>query len=417
MIVKDKMPEEIALPGFADDARPKVLNLSADFPDPVDPAKTRVIRTLIDNGGEAIDHRVISLNRIASSPVSGLRTALTGHLGLSAVPFDHGLALGYKAPGRGLFHRTILERLGDRIAKDVARMPRRPDLVAGHKLAIEGVAVRRIAAQLNLPYAITVQGDTDTKILAVRPDLVPALRRVYHDARLVTFFAPWTRAAVERKLGRRSGPVIIVPCPTELDQPIAPRVGGNGLISVFHLKSHPRKNLSAMAQAMRLASAAGAPLTLAICGGGSVADREAARSCAGATPGLFFEGPLAREAVAARMNAATGFVLPSRRETFGLVFIEALFAGLPIIYPAGQAVSGYFDDCPFAIAVPPSDPAALAAAMRRLVDEESTLKAALRDWQASSEAQRFRLPHIGGTFTSGLLQASGNRQAHGSIDQ
>lgn len=400
-----KMPEDIALPAFADDARPKVLNLSADFPDPVDPAKTRVIRTLIDHGADVLDHKVISLNRISPSPTTLTRTVLTGHLGLSGVPFDHGIALGYRAPGKGLFHRTILERLGDRIAGEVARMQRRPDLVAGHKLTIEGLAVRRIAEHLRLPYAITVQGDTDTKILATRPDLVPALRRVYHDAQVVTFFAPWTKAAVENKLGPRAGPVVIIPCPTELDEPLAPSSGGNGLISVFHLKSHPRKNLSAMAEALRITAAGGDPLKLAICGGGSSSDVASAKASAGDAPGLAFEGPLAREAVARRMNAATGFVLPSRRETFGLVFIEALFAGLPIIYPAGQAVSGYFDDCPFALAVAPNDPAALAAAMRRLVEEEAALKAALREWQTSPAAQRFCLPDIGGKFTDGLIKS------------
>lgn len=391
---------------FADDARPKVLNISADFPDEIDPAKTRVIRTLIEQGRGAIDHRVISLNRIAPSPAAAARAVLTGNCDLVATSFEHGIALGYHAPGRGVMHRTILERLGDRIAHVVRAMPHRPDLIVGHKLTVEGLCVRRIARLLGLPYAITVQGDTDTKILTFRPDLIPALRRVYHDARLVTFFAPWTQQAVERKLGRRSGPVHIVPCPTELDQALPPRVGGDGLISVFHLKSHQRKNLSTMAEALRRAAAEGPQMRLAVCGGGSEAEIAAARASAGAAPGLVFEGPLAREAVAGRMNAATGFVLPSRRETFGLVFIEALFAGLPIIYPAGQAVSGYFDNCPFAMAVPSDEPAALATAMRRLVNEEATLKAALQAWQRSAHARRFTRAAISEAYTSAVLAAS-----------
>jgi glycosyltransferase involved in cell wall biosynthesis len=403
-----------ALPAlrFADDARPKVLNISADFPDEIDPAKTRVIRTLIEQGSDVIDHRVISLNRIAPSPAAAARAVLTGEADLAITPLVHGISLAYHAPGRGVMHRTILERLGNRIAQLVKALPRQPDLIVGHKLTVEGLCVRRIARLLGLPYAITVQGDTDTKILTFRPDLIPALRRVYHDARLVTFFAPWTQRAVESKLGQRAGPVCLVPCPTELDQALPPRVEGDGLISVFHLKSHKRKNLSTMADALRLAAADGSPIKLAVCGGGSEAERAAAKASAGHAPGLVFEGPLAREAVAGRMNAATGFVLPSRRETFGLVFIEALFAGLPIIYPAGQAVSGYFDKSPFAIAVPSNDPSALAAAMRRLVDEEAALKAALHAWQGSAEARRFTRAAIGEAFTSATLAASLAAEGH-----
>ncbi len=38
------------------------------------------------------------------------------------------------------------------------------------------------------------------------------------------------------------------------------------------------------------------------------------------------------------------FCMPSKYETFGLVYIEALSQGLPIIYSKGQGVSGYFDE-------------------------------------------------------------------------
>src|SRR5690606_23624684 len=37
------------------------------------------------------------------------------------------------------------------------------------------------------------------------------------------------------------------------------------------------------------------------------------------------------------------FVMPSRRETFGLVYIEALSQGTPIIYSMNDGVGGYFE--------------------------------------------------------------------------
>jgi glycosyltransferase involved in cell wall biosynthesis len=102
------------------------------------------------------------------------------------------------------------------------------------------------------------------------------------------------------------------------------------------------------------------------------------------------------------MNRATGLVLPSLRESFGLVFIEALFAGLPIIYPKGAAVDGYFDNCSFAIAVDARDPEAIAAAIERLVRDEAKLKADLLAWQNSAEARRFTPGAIARAFTDGL---------------
>jgi glycosyltransferase involved in cell wall biosynthesis len=38
------------------------------------------------------------------------------------------------------------------------------------------------------------------------------------------------------------------------------------------------------------------------------------------------------------------FIMVSHGETFGLVYIEALSQGLPIIYTKGQGVDGFFDD-------------------------------------------------------------------------
>lgn len=118
------------------------------------------------------------------------------------------------------------------------------------------------------------------------------------------------------------------------------------------------------------------------------------------------EGPLDREALRARFAQARAFVCPSLRESFGLVFIEALFAGLPVIYPRGTAIDGYFNGHSFAIAVDARDPKAIAGAMRHVLEHEDDLKMALARWQASDAAAMFQRAHIAGSFSDGLRQAA-----------
>ena len=57
------------------ECRPRVLHLSADFPDPINPANTPFIARLIDLVADAHDHQVISLNRRSPTLAAAARIA------------------------------------------------------------------------------------------------------------------------------------------------------------------------------------------------------------------------------------------------------------------------------------------------------------------------------------------------------
>ncbi|MCB2051289.1 MAG: glycosyltransferase [Novosphingobium sp.] len=384
--------------------RPHIVHVSGDFPDPFAPNKTPVVRSLIDLTADQFRHGVISINRVSPSPVRFLKSAMSRDSGpvMYATEFPYGIALQYQAAGRGIFHASTLRCLGDELASIIARQGT-PDLLVGHKLTIEGLVVARAAARLNIPYALCIQGNTDAKILTMRPDLQRLFGQTLHGAAHVFPFAPWALGMAERHLGKvRPTSVTLLPCPTDLDEPMPPTQGGDRLISVFHLRHHAVKNLAGLAMATQHCVHQGIISGLDVIGGGTGADLAKCRSVARRAPQITFAGPLARDALRRRMNRAIGLALPSRRESFGLVFIEALFAGLPIIYPAGAAVDGYFDDLPFALPVDARNPRAIARGMAKLVTEERQLKAALASWQQGTHAEQFRRASIAGQFAQGL---------------
>jgi glycosyltransferase involved in cell wall biosynthesis len=75
---------------------------------------------------------------------------------------------------------------------------------------------------------------------------------------------------------------------------------------------------------------------------------------------------LSREEVAARLRESQAFVLPSRTETFGVVFIEAMACGLPIVMTKTNAWELLVND-DTGIAVEIDDEDALTDAMLRVI--------------------------------------------------
>ena len=93
---------------------------------------------------------------------------------------------------------------------------------------------------------------------------------------------------------------------------------------------------------------------------------EAQVRAAGLQDRVDFLGPLCREEVADHMRRATAFVLPSRGESFGVVVIEAMACGVPVIATRCggpewivEADSGFL--------VPVGSPREIAQAMSRLL--------------------------------------------------
>jgi glycosyltransferase involved in cell wall biosynthesis len=81
------------------------------------------------------------------------------------------------------------------------------------------------------------------------------------------------------------------------------------------------------------------------------------------------------------MLASDIFVLPSRRESFGLVLTEAREAGCAIIATNVDGIPEALDGGAAGLLVPPKDPVALAAALRMFLEDEN-----LRDsWRKKAQ--------------------------------
>jgi len=82
---------------------------------------------------------------------------------------------------------------------------------------------------------------------------------------------------------------------------------------------------------------------------------------------------MSKEELITEYRANDIFVMPSKTETFGRVYLEAMSQGLPVIYTRGQGFDGQFDEGVIGYSVDSSDYMELANRVQLILDDYSSI--------------------------------------------
>jgi glycosyltransferase involved in cell wall biosynthesis len=309
--------------------------------------------------GTASDVRGGSGTFVGISVLQRAVVALGHTVDLLAPPPGRSLSL----PGRLLFNAR---------ARDAVRRFR-PDAVVGFDC--DGIFVRRDGARsvASLKGVLADEARFERGAARARLTLEAFFERIHvRRAQIVVATSAYSAARIVEDYGVPSARVRVVPEPIELarwrqllDTADALPRDRPSILCVAHL--YPRKDVATLLAAM---SRLGAPATLRVAGGGPELARlqKLARQLAlGDRVEFLGHVPLAR--LAAEYRRADLFCLPSRQEGFGIVFLEAMAAGLPIVAARATAVEELLGDGGYAVLVPPGDETALAGALGRLLGD------------------------------------------------
>jgi glycosyltransferase involved in cell wall biosynthesis len=169
-----------------------------------------------------------------------------------------------------------------------------------------------------------------------------------------------------------------IPAVPAAGEPPDPVVPGDGPFVLFIGQLKIRKGYDVLARAM--------PIVLATCPGtrfvfagqnpAQAAELEAICAANGSREALVLLGPVSEGAKVRLLRRAACLVYPTRYESFGLPPLEAMVAGCPVISTDLPVVREMIQSGANGLLAPPEDPAGLAAAILRLLQQPS-LRAAL----------------------------------------
>jgi glycosyltransferase involved in cell wall biosynthesis len=164
------------------------------------------------------------------------------------------------------------------------------------------------------------------------------------------------------------------------------------ILCVAHL--YPRKDVAALlAAVVRLDT----PAILRVAGAGpELARLRRLAARLGLADRAEFLGHVPFSRLAAEYRRARVFCLPSRQEGFGIVFLEAMASGLPVVAARAAAVPEVVADGECGTLVPPGDPAALARALGEML-EDSALRGRLEE-AGRRRVERYDAPRVAGEF-------------------
>ncbi len=78
-----------------------------------------------------------------------------------------------------------------------------------------------------------------------------------------------------------------------------------------------------------------------------------------------------------------GLALPSHNETFGMVYVEALLCGIPILYSRGIGIDGFVDWISAKAGVDPSSAESIAEGLKHLLKNQEDHRRWLKENHAT----------------------------------
>ena len=278
------------------------------------------------------------------------------------------------------------------------------NLVHAHWWVPGGIATS-LADRRGRPFVVTVHG-TDVALAARIPGARRAMGAVLRRAACVTAVSSYLANQAAAASGIPRDAIAVTPMPLAGALPRQVEVAvPSGVVFVGRLTR--QKGVHHLLEALAILKRGGFPIDLTIVGDGAERPALKAQALALGVP-VTFTGFVAPEQVAGHVAGKRLLVLPSVNEGLGLVVAEALTLGVPVVATRSGGIPDLLTDPEAGILVPPSDPPALAAAIKTVATEARYTRGAVQ--AGRTLVHRLSPAHVAEGFEEVYLRARGGRR-------
>ena len=244
-----------------------------------------------------------------------------------------------------------------------------PDAIVAHHTLVAGQLALKISQKYNLPYVVTDHEVGD--LISCRDNT--KVRRIFKEvgskARKMVVVSKAMQAEAETVLPEIPFTTIYNGSSFEV-YPKRKETRKDGPLTIFCCsKFYGRKDIPLLLRAFDEVVEQGHDLLLGVAGDGP--DRQKVEDCLGQmrhSERVTLKGLLPSEEVVSEMHSADVFALVGWAEPFGVVFLEAMASGLPIIVSEDAGVAEVLEDGKTAVFSRPRDQKSVEVALIRLTE-------------------------------------------------
>jgi len=253
-----------------------------------------------------------------------------------------------------------------------------PDLILAHSSLWAGMVAQKIYERYHIPYIITehrsrfIQNTDEARKLLRNADL-PLIRKALVDCKKIVCVSSDLKEGLLSVFPEFSEKAISIPnmVDTEFFRPGVVEKGNDEFVFLYAGILERVKGLDVLLEAFKKLLAGRKGAVLRIAGRGSQRtelERQVSRLGIGSK--VSFLGYIDRQKLLEEYQQADAFVLPSRFEAFGVVLIEAMSSGLPVIATRSGGPSSIVpENCGILTGIEDED--SLMAAMAHLIDHHT----------------------------------------------